>query len=568
MGEEQQPREEPAAPLRPSNRLGFFWLAALPILLLACLLRFWALDLGLPHKLARPDEDDVLEMTALPAQGEFDLGWSVYPSAYVYLCWAWGEVGLRAERALGIPTGDYVATLRREPSRVFRIARSLSAVAGVGAVWLLMVLARRSLGDPAALGAGLLLATNFLHARDSHVVKPDALLALGVTAALLAMLPLARRATLRSGALAGLGVGGAMAAKYPGVVLLVPVYVAAFVQSAARGWRRFAPLPAVVAGAVAAFVFLALSPYLLLSRESLQGIEHTIVLAFPFLFPERTAEAMATFRLLEDPAPLSEYGSRAWWGGLYYQARFSLWYGAGKVPTLLAPLALVWAFTSRRRIAILAASFILPYFLIIALSPPALLARYMTPLLPPLLLLEAGMLHGAARRWAGRRAGLVFALAILVVAVEPLMNTVGHNRIAAETDTRVLATRWLREHIAPGSRVAVYGTRFYPWGSPVVPRRLVRVEVEPEVAALEENRIEYLVTHDHALFYSTTAPEVMERLAPRLSLEADFFPFDPGHARPIFEAADAYYIPFHGFTGVERPGPRVRLYRFGPASGP
>ena len=73
--------------------------------------------------------------------------------------------------------------------------------------------------------------------------------------------------------------------------------------------------------------------------------------------------------------------------------------------------------------------------------------------------------------------------------------------------------------------------------------------------------VEYLVTHDHPLFYSTVDPELLERLRPRLALEAEFAAFDPERAEPLFEAADAYYIPVHAFSGVERPGPEVRIYR-------
>lgn len=562
MGERQQPGETPAPLGRPGSRLRAFWPAAGLILVLACVLRFWALDLGLPNRLARPDEDDVLRITALPAQGQFDLGWSVYPSAYVYLCWIWNETGLRAGEALGLlPQADYVSTLVREPSRIFLIARSLSALAGVGAVWLLMLLGRRTLGDLPALAGGLLLATSFLHARDSHAVKPDALLALAVSAAFLAMLPLARHATPRTGALAGLGVGAAMATKYPGVVLLVPVYVAAVMQSEARSWRRLVPAPAIVAALVAGFVFVASSPYLLLNRESIQGMEDTLVLVFPRLFPERSVEAMARFRLSVDPAPVAGYGSLAWGGGFLYHARFSLWYGAGKLATLLAPLGVAWGLSRREPLPVLAACFVLAYFLIVGLGA-SLLARYMTPLLPPLLLLEAGLLDAASRRWGGKHARAGFALAIGLVVAEPLWNAIAHNRIASRTDTRVLATRWLDERLPAEARVAVYGTRFYPWGAPEIPGRLKRVEAKPEKSALEGNRVRYLVTHDHDLFFSTVNPEVMKRLAPRLTLEADFQPFDPTRARPVFEAADAYYIPFHGFSGVDRPGPHVRVYRF------
>ncbi len=43
----------------------------------------------------------------------------------------------------------------------------------------------------------------------------------------------------------------------------------------------------------------------------------------------------------------------------------------------------------------------------------------------------------------------------------------------------------------------------------------------------------------------------------------DFKPFVGDGAGAVFEPADAYYIPFHGFGAVERPGPRVRIYALG-----
>jgi hypothetical protein len=531
------------------------------ILVLAALLRLWALDFGLPNTRTRPDETGVIEKTILPARGQFDLEWANYPSAYIYACWIWGEVGLRAGQALGVvPSGGYAKVLRRWPEQVFLIQRAFSAAAGVAAVWLLMILARRSLGDAPALAAGLLLATSFLHVRDSHAAKPDALLALTVLVALLSMLPLARRASLAGGVLAGIGVGLAMAAKYPGVILLVPVYVAAVMGSEAKGWRRWLPASAVAAGVAAALFFVATSPYLVLNRESVTMIRRIIGLIFPDLFLESIAEGQtSSLPLLDGPGP-SEYRSPEWWGTLFYHARFSLWYGMGMLPTLLAPFAVAWGFASRRAACVLAASFVVVYYLVVGVSP-AMLARYMTPVLAMLFFLEAGMLCDAARRYAGNRARLVLALATLALVAQPLASAVAHNRIAARTDTRVLATRWLSEHLEPGTQLGVHGTRGWVWGRPMAPPGVRIVKAEEGAAALEEAGVRYFMTHDHELFWSTLDPDLMESLAPRLTLLAEFAPFGD-ESRPIFETSDAFYIPFHAFSGVQRPGPTVRIYAF------
>ena len=56
-------------------------------------------------------------------------------------------------------------------------------------------------------------------------------------------------------------------------------------------------------------------------------------------------------------------------------------------------------------------------------------------------------------------------------------------------------------------------------------------------------------------------PAFLERNSGHLTLVADFDPQRRGGERAIFEQNDAYYIPISGFSGVERPGPHVRIYR-------
>src|SRR5207244_846924 len=172
--------DAPAAGKRVPPGEWAFRAAALAVVALAGALRFWALDLGLPHPLARPDEEVVLAQTEAPARGEVLLDWSIYPGAYVDLTWAWGAAGLRAGRLLGcFPPGGYLSVLREHPERLILVDRVLSAAAGTATVALLVAGARAALGPGAALAAGVLLASSFLHARDSHAAKPDVLFALG-----------------------------------------------------------------------------------------------------------------------------------------------------------------------------------------------------------------------------------------------------------------------------------------------------------------------------------------------------------------------------------------------------
>lgn len=524
---------------------GGYRAAAAAIVLLAAVLRFWALDLGLPHLMARPDDEAILLQTEKPARGHADLAWAVYPSAYIYLCFAWGAALLPVAHALGAaPAASYLAALTSAPARVLLVLRSLSATLGTVTVALLIATARPALGRRAALAAGALLATNFLHARDCHSVKPEAALALGVVLTLRACLPLARRATLARGAMAGVAVGFATAMKYPGLLLLAPVYLAAILGDARRGLRRLLPASAIVAGACAFGVFAATSPYLFLNATTREAMLWIVRVVFPQL---------TTMPAIARPShAVTSFG---------YHALFSLPYGAGYLEALLAPAGVAWAMLDRRPLPLLAATFALVYYLVVGASPVPL-ARYMTPLMPVLALLVAGLLDAAAARLAPRRATACLALATAVVVMQPLAATIAHDRLAARTDTRVLATRWMATHLSPGARVDIVGTHLWTWGVPQLPPGVIGLTVEPTLEALRAAHAGYVLTHDHVLFSSRVDWGAIRALDGHLRLLADFDPFAPGRTDAVFEAADAYYIPIAHFGAVVRPGPHVRIYAF------
>jgi 4-amino-4-deoxy-L-arabinose transferase-like glycosyltransferase len=546
--------DEAAARERRARR--WYALGATGIVLIGAALRFWALDAGLPHLMTRPDEEVVLERTALPARGQFDLGWATYPNAYVYLCWGWGALGVVAAHVAGFaPTADYLAALRGAPDSVLLVLRSLSAFAGAAAVFVALRLARRTFGRGGAVVAAVLVATSFIHARESHAVKPEILLALAMLVAVGAMARLAREATVVRGLRAGVAVGIAMAVKYPGVLLLFPLWVAACMGSSRRGWRRLLPAAAVAGGVAAAVVFLSTSPYLFLNPK----MRTQLVEFFGHIFPQTLAEAS---KLMPDIPGYPGYADLPWWSGWVQHVTFSLRYGLGLLPTLAAPVALGWGLWSRRPLAVLAAITAAVYFLAIGASPVAH-ARYMVPLVPLLALLDAGMLTALAARLGGGWRGVAFlVLATAALAAEPAASIVAHDRLAARTDTRVLATRWMAAHVPAGARLAALGSQVWFWGMPQVPPRIRYGPVAADAEAFAAAGVGYVLTHDHTLFSSRLDPEVMARLAPHLTLLVEFDPAVPGRTDALFEARDAYYLPMRGFDAVTRPGPRVRIYAF------
>jgi hypothetical protein len=550
------PATPPGAPTRWGPLGGLAW----GVLAVAAGLRFWGLDLGLPHLEARPDETETLRLTLEAAAGRFDFDWAIYPHAYATLQWAWAEAVLALGALVqGEPAPAMSEVWQREPARLYAIGRGLSAVAGTGTVALLLGLVRRELGGRVALVAGLWLAVNVLHVRESHSLKPDALLTLGLTACLAATAAMARRPGARSAVVAGVAVGAAGAMKYNGVLGALPVAVGAWWAAAGqRGLRRLLPAPLLLAGVCAVAAFWLFNPFLPFNEEA-----HDVVLSnLHAVFPEWIDHPAG--RAGGAPVPIEGPGAPAWiaaygaWGALAYHCAFSLWYGVGGIAALATPIAIVWGFCSRQVLLVACAALVVVWFIVTSTSPVAL-SRYITPALPALAILQAAGLYAGVQRLGPRRAGLVLACAAILLLAQPLVASVRFDALAARTDTRVLAMDWLAAN-AVGARVAVVGTRFWHYGEPRLPAGVRRVPLRSG-APVERSGVDFVVTHDHELFWSSVPSGFATGRASRLELLVDFDPRVGGEGVAVFEANDAFYLPIAGFGGVTLPGPRVQIYR-------
>ena len=527
---------------------------------LAAVLRFWALDTGLPHLLTRPDEEVVLVQSRVPASGSLDLShdvyqYSVYSSAYVLASWAWAEGAHRALQGMGAsPPGDYLTTLDREPWRILLALRSLSAFAGVAAVAALMAFARREMGNAASLVAGLLLATSLLHVRESHFAKPDALLALGVVIALGLMAPLARGSSWLRALAVGVAIGLTMTFKYPAILLLPAAWGACVSGSDARGWRRLVPSHGFVVLAGAAVAFVASNPDALLNEQTRAHVLTIVGVVFPSLFPGQSAEAPEAVRQAASHRGLGG-GVIA---GLTFYYGFALRWGSGLLALVVVPAGLVWGLVSRNALASCAAVYALVSVLVLSLSP-ALLTRYLTPVLPALCLVVGGLVVWATQ-WLPRGRGWVVGVLACVLAAEPLGYAVAFDRLIDRTDTRVLAARWFEDRGVSG-KVATVGTVFWGWGEPQIslPAKVVRVEPTPE--ALAAAGVDWIVAHDHEVFSSSVDPRVLGALVPEFELAHRIPAFSGDREDAVYDAQDAFYVPVTGFGVVERPGPDIRIYR-------
>lgn len=403
------------------SRWGGPWLAFVAVLGLAAGLRLVGVRNGLPFPLLNPDERSIVPRAwSMVHGGGADPGWFDYPSLVMYLLapfQAWAD----------------------EPSYLTgRLVMVAVGVAGVAAAWWL---GDRAYGTAAGFVAATATAVETTHVAYSRMAVTDIALTLGVTAAL-ALMVMGRIE------LAGVAIGLATSAKYPGILLLAPLVVAA--------WGRWGRL--LAAGGLAVVAFAVTSPYVLLNlgraaddawrvqqsaRDGWLGFEHDH--AAPIAFVDR------------------------------------LWEGFGPA-LLVAAAGLVVALVRRTRADLVLTVFCVVY-LADLLTVDAHFDRYVLPLVPAL-----GVL-------AGRIRSLV-PVTVLLLAV-PLTWSIRDARELTKTDARVVAHRWIQANLPKGARIAVDPSTPDLEGYRVLHLLLPRPGKEPDpnraLDRLRDEEIRYLV---------------------------------------------------------------------------
>ena len=286
------------------------------------------------------------------------------------------------------------------------------AVGGIAAAWWL---GSRSYGTVAGAIAAAATAVDVTHVTFSHAAVTDVPLTTLVTVAL-ALLVTGRFE------LAGLAIGLATAAKYPGALTLVPLVVVAWGR-----WRRLA-----VSALLAAVAFFAASPFVVL-------------------------DAGSTWSALRR---IQEEHRRGWlgfehdhWSGVAFAGH--LWNGLGPV-LVIAVVSLV---ARARRAA--------------PLAPTSCSAPSSSPTSRRCCRCTRTSRATCSRScplWARSRDGSARSrLSRCSCSSCPLTWSVQRDSKLTRTDTRIVAKRWLAAHVPEGETIAAESSTAVPPGHPVVP---------------------------------------------------------------------------------------------------
>jgi 4-amino-4-deoxy-L-arabinose transferase-like glycosyltransferase len=444
------------------------------ILLLAAALRLVGVRYGLPLPVLNPDEANIVPRAWRIGQGHLDPGWYDYPSLLMGLLAPvqafFGSPSLGAARLVAVGIG----------------------LAGVAATWWL---GRRAYGTGAALVGAVTVAVATTHVAYSRMAVTDVLLTLAITC----VLALAVEGRIEW---AGLAVGLAASAKYPGAVAVVPVVVA--------GWGRWRSLGRAALLALTGFALT--SPFVLI---------HAGAAWSDFSRVQRLART-GWLGFENDPATPLAYLDRLW--------------GALGPFLLVAAAALVVAALRRARADLVLLSFALAYALTL-LPQEAHFERYVLPLVPVL-----GVLAGSVRR------AVPVALVALLV---PLAWSVGDARELTRTDTRVRADAWVAANVPRADRIAAD-----PSTLPLAGRPVIRLEL-PGPGRPSDPRRDLERLRREGVQWVVISGAVTDRVlaaADRYPREALFYE-QLGHG-----LQPAYSVVPEG-SGLA--GPWVRVYRLG-----
>jgi hypothetical protein len=189
--------------------------------------------------------------------------------------------------------------------------------------------------------------------------------------------------------------------------------------------------------------------------------------------------------------------------------------------------------------------------------------RYVIPLVP-IACLSAAIAVTSASTWLARRlriaeAAMASVLAI-AIALPSLVTTVRIDRLLAQPDSRVIAADWLRPQLRPEDTLCdvggvlgldLNGVEFHNW------------QFDKSTATFVDagdRRPDWLILYDSPLAYAELDPRMTRLALERYRLAHEVRGVGTSRQR-VFDPQDAFFLPVFGFSGIDRPGPDVLVYR-------
>jgi 4-amino-4-deoxy-L-arabinose transferase-like glycosyltransferase len=205
-------------------------------LVLAAILRFWALGAGIPFNVGVDEPEIMNRAVQMMKSGDFNPRFFDYPGFYIHL-----QAGVACVRFLaGASGGRWQSLDQVDPEDFYLWARAVTALMGTLTVLLVYFIGMRWGARHAALAAGL-MAVMPLHVRESHFVLTDVPATFFVCLTLLLSLRANERGRWVDFAWAGAAAGFAAATKYPAALALLLPLLSVWMSRSRRECLRLLP---------------------------------------------------------------------------------------------------------------------------------------------------------------------------------------------------------------------------------------------------------------------------------------------------------------------------------------
>jgi hypothetical protein len=167
----------------------------------------------------------------------------------------------------------------------------------------------------------------------------------------------------------------------------------------------------------------------------------------------------------------------------------------------------------------------------------------------------------------GFSSGAVTALLAVTVSGPACVNSAWFDIVLARTDTRVLASQWLRPRLLAEesvhdagivyTRLDLSGARFRPWGAdPAFD------PTSPSFGHPAGPIPDWLVLYDSPLqLYAQTPAPLRDLAKEKYDLAFTARGVKDETASAVYDLQDAFFLPVSGLATVERPGPTISIYR-------
>lgn len=400
------------------------------IVLVALVLRLFGNGFGLPH-LYYWDEPTVVNRAMRFGSGDLNPHFFYYPSLYMYVlfvaCGGFFVVGRMTGHFQGVD--DFVRSFFLNPTEIYLVCRSLTALVGAATVYLAYRVGERWFGQRVGILSAAVLAVSTVHATNSHIAITDVPHSFFIVAACLPLKRILERAHARDYVLCGMLIGLGVATKYMAVVLLAPAFLAHVVGHVTVGKRSLWLLGALCL--TSALGFLVGSPFNVLDyRTFLADIRQQMVLS-----AGGQGTSYQQLLLSDLPAALGWPLLLLALAGMLGMLRAKSWQG---IILLLFPVLYI-ILTGRS--ALTFPRYIIPMEPFFAFGAAWAMDR-------TLIHLKSKVQH----RRLIQAASLVFTGLLLVPTYYLLRWDI---MMATEPDSRTLALRWIHDNIPSQSRVVV-----------------------------------------------------------------------------------------------------------------